>query len=44
MNEFFNWHDTLIVASHNWYWLLFAFICGMFFAWFTSRDPDVPNT
>ncbi len=37
MNAFFNWHDTWIVAQHNWYWLLFAFCAGIYFAWRSTR-------
>jgi hypothetical protein len=28
MNEFFNWHDTGILLSHNWVWLLIALAIG----------------
>ncbi len=35
MNEFFNWHDTLLVASHNVWWLLVAAAIGFWIGWRT---------
>jgi hypothetical protein len=41
MNEFFNWHDFGIVISHNWIWLILAFLIGAFVAWRTCEQvPD----
>ncbi len=28
MNEFFNWHDTAVLWSYHWFWLLLALILG----------------
>lgn len=35
MNEFFNWHDTLILWDHNWVWLLLAALIGIWVGWTT---------
>ncbi len=29
MNEFLNWNNTSILFTHNWVWLLIAFVIGV---------------
>ncbi len=39
MIEFLKFHDTLIVAQSNWFWLLVAFGLGIWVGW-RSAGPD----
>jgi uncharacterized membrane-anchored protein YhcB (DUF1043 family) len=29
MNDFFNWNDSSILLTHNWVWLVIAFVIGV---------------
>ncbi|CAN5508789.1 hypothetical protein BH10PSE7_BH10PSE7_00600 [soil metagenome] len=39
MPDFWNFHDTWIVATHNWFWLLVALALGIVVGWKTP-EPD----
>ncbi len=40
MNDFFNFHDTLIVAETNWFWLIVAFGLGIWVGWRSAGPED----
>ena len=33
MNQLFNFHDTLIVAQHNWWLVMLALALGIWLGW-----------
>ncbi len=43
MKEFWNFNDAMIVAEHNWLWLLVALVIGLLVGWFTCR-PHTSNS
>lgn len=38
--DFWNFKDLMIVASHNWLWVLLALILGLVVGWITCRHED----
>ena len=36
MTEFFNFHDSWVVAESNWVWLAVSLGLGIWFGWATS--------
>ncbi len=38
--DFWNFKDAMIVASHNWPWLLAALVLGLIVGWVTCRRVD----
>jgi len=40
MTDFWNFHDTLSLAAHNWFWLLVALALGVIVGWKTCERSD----
>jgi hypothetical protein len=40
MNEAFNFHDTVVIAQHNWWLLLLALALGIWVGWRTSEHQS----
>lgn len=40
MTEFWNFHDTSIVAMHNWFWMLVSLGLGVVVGWMTTTPEN----
>ncbi len=40
MQEFWNFHDSMFVVQHHWFWMLVALGLGVWVGWYTASDKQ----
>jgi hypothetical protein len=43
MTDFWNFHDSLSLVTHNWFWLLVALALGIVVGWKTCEPSAGPR-
>jgi hypothetical protein len=40
MQDFWNFHDSLFIVRHHWFWMLVALGLGIWVSWYTAVDKQ----